>query len=106
MIWTYGSNTPQSLDAWLSKVFTPDYALFWWYDNANNQWVLNTVITTKDIYNAGETQIWSYELNNDFSSNSSLEPRIVMFDLDNLDLMRETVLSHAGDNALNRSNIS
>ena len=105
MIWTYGSNTPQSLDAWLSKVFTPDYALYWWYDNANNKWVLNTVISTQDIYNAGESPIWSYELNNDFSSDSSLEPRVVMFDLNNLDLMRETVLSHSGDNALNISNL-
>ena len=106
MIWTYGSNTPQSLDAWLSKVYSPDYALYnWWYDNATNQWVLNVPISTQDIYNSGETPIWSYEMNNDFSSSPALEPRVVMFDLNNLDLMRETVLSHSGDNALNISNL-
>ena len=94
------------MDAWISKVWSPDYEMFMYYDYNSNEWVINLAgLKVNDIFAAGETLIWSWELNNDFSSSPALEPRVVMFDLNNLDLMRETILSHSGDNALNISNL-
>lgn len=100
-IWTYNSNTPTTLHDWLLKAYGPDYGNG--FTQVGREWLLNVIITVKDMLSSGAGLIWSYEINADFNSSVAVEPRVAFFPLENLDKAREIIL---GNNSGAATNIS
>lgn len=108
-IWTYGSNTPITLLQYMCDVLHYDEETvknLWWYDDTNNYWVVNMTVTVADIYANGQTLIWSYQVNSGGVQLAANPARVVTFPLENLDEMREEIMTNVTNTATNISTMN
>ena len=105
-IWTYGSNTPITLLQYMSQALNTDEETvksWWWYDDTNNYWVMIMAVSVADIYANGQTLIWSYQVNAGGVQLAANPARVVTFPLENLDTMREEIMTNITNAATNIS---
>ena len=76
---------------------------WWWYDDTANYWVMNMAVSVADIYANGQTLIWSYQVNAGGVQLTANPARVVTFPLENLDEMREAIMTNVTNAATNIS---
>ena len=64
---------------------------------------MNMAVSVADIYANGQTLIWSYQVNSGGVQLAANPARVVTFPLDNLDEMREEIMTNVTNAATNIS---
>ena len=102
MIYTYNSATPVTLRAWLDSLYS-GWETSVYYNNSTSTWVIPIFMTATQIGSSG--LIWSWNEMTDFTTSINVAPRVYTFPLDNLDKMRETIMTNISGAATDISDI-